>query len=239
MRVSEYYNLGREQPSLEFVDVDIHGDTHVYVDPHALRYIDSDWSNECVSLLQNFFDTVMQAIRQGQHNRAKVLLASLSEPNQTHLGLSRGRAQGRGMGSELARDVWESISKSRAVATGLIEDLEDTVLFVDGVGFDIISDVTTNIIRGRLITFTQDACTYYGIPMTDDVDSGQLWDRHARRGIQHYTRLPVTSGMALTGWKVGVVGREGRRFFLLMAPPTAGPPAPVAAPLPVASSTPG
>lgn len=192
MRVSEHFNLGRAQPSLEFVDVDIHGDTRVFVDPRALRYIESDWSRECVSLLQNFFDTVMDAIRTGNHARARQLLASLSEPNETHLGLSRGRAQGRGMGSGLARDAWRSISRSRAVASGLLEDLEDTVLFVEGIGFDIISDITTNIIRDPLIEFTQDVAAYYEIPVMDGVVSGQLWDRRGQRWTQHYTSLPVT-----------------------------------------------
>lgn len=192
MRVSAHYKLGRSQPSLEFVDVDIRGDTRVFVDPRALRLIDSDWSRECVSLLQNFFDTVLEAIRAGNNPRARELLASLSEPNETHLGLSRGRAQGRGMGTELARDAWRSISQSRAVSTGLIEDLEDTVLFVEGIGFDIISDVTTNIIRSQLIEFTQDVARYYGIPLVENVVSGQTWDRRARRWTQSYTSLPRT-----------------------------------------------
>lgn len=192
MRVSEYFSLGRTQPTLEFLDVEISGDTRVFVDPRALRFIESDWSRECVSLLQNFFDTVMQAISSKDHARARQLLASLSEPNETHLGLSVGRAQGHGMGTYLARDAWKSISKSRAIGTGLLEDLEDTVLFVDGIGFDIVSDITTNIIREQLIEFTHDACDYYGIPMTDNVVSGQLWDRRSRRWSQRYVALPMT-----------------------------------------------
>lgn len=193
MRASEFFGLNRTQPTLEFVDVDIQGDTRVFVDPRAFRFIDSAWSRECTSLLQNFFDTVLQAIRSNDHAKARYLLASLSEPNETHLGLSKGRAQGRGMGTELARDVWSSISRSRAVASGLIEDLEDTVLFVEGIGFDIVSDITTNIIRSQLIEFTHDVADYYGIPMTRDVGSGQIWNRQQRKWTQQYTELPVTS----------------------------------------------
>ena len=64
----------------------------------------------------------------------------------------------------LAERVWEALSRSEAVTTGLIEDLEDTILFVPGIGFDIISDIATNIIRVQLIEFTQDVCGYYNIP---------------------------------------------------------------------------
>lgn len=197
MRVSEYFGLHRTQPSLEFVDIDIRGDVPVFVDPRTLRFIDSNWGQACVSLLQNFFDTVMTAIRSGDNAHARRLLSSLGEPNETRLGLSRDRAQGRGMGTELARDAWKSLSRSRAVGSGLLEDLEDTVLFVEGIGCDIVSDITTTIIRSQLIEFTHDACEYYGIPLEDDVISGQLWNARSRRWRQEYTRLPVSKGNRL------------------------------------------
>lgn len=194
MRVSKFYELSRTQPSLEFVDVDIDDDLAVFVDPRSLRYVESPWAMECVSLLQNFFDTVMAAIKSGDDSRAKTLLSSLNEPNETRLGLSQGRAQGHGMGEQLAKDTWESLSKSRAVKTGLLEDLEDTVLFVEGIGFDIISDITTNILRSQLIEFTHDVCDYYDIPLQSDVASGQMWDRGTRSWLQEYTSLPVPNG---------------------------------------------
>jgi hypothetical protein len=82
VRVSEHYSLGLTQPSLEFVDVDILSDTRVFVDPRAHHSVDSDWGNECVSLLQSFFSTVLDAIQTGRNGRARDLLASLSEPNR-------------------------------------------------------------------------------------------------------------------------------------------------------------
>jgi hypothetical protein len=192
MRVSEFFKLGRTQPSLEFVDVDILKDTQVFIDPRAFRFVYSDWSQECACLLQNFFDTVISSIRTGDHVKARRLLSSLSEPNETRLGLSHGKAQGRGMGDALARDVWKSLSRSRAISSGLIEDLEDTVLFVEGIGFDILSDITTNIVRSQLLEFTQDVAGFYGIPLTKGIGSGQLWDRQTRQWSQKYTSLPLT-----------------------------------------------
>jgi hypothetical protein len=193
VHISEYFQLGRSQPSLEFVDVDIEGDTRVYVDPRALHNIGSGWAAQCVSLLQSFFGTVLEAIQSGDDELAQGLLASLNEPNETRLGLSRDRARGRGMGRDLAKAMWRQLRNSRAVSTGLLADLEDTVLFVDYIGFDIISDITTNIIRGPLIDFTHDAANYYGIPLTDDVDSGRLWHSRSREWTQEYVSLPVTT----------------------------------------------
>jgi len=131
VHISEYFQLGRSQPTLEFVDVDIEGDVRVYVDPRALRNIDSAWAAQCVSLLQSFFSTVLEAIQSGDDERARTLLASLNEPNETRLGLSRDRARGHGMGRDLAEAMWKQLRNSRAVTTGLLTDLEDTVLFVD------------------------------------------------------------------------------------------------------------
>jgi hypothetical protein len=85
-----------------------------------------------MALVQDFFQTVLNAIKGGDHNKARMLLGQLREPNETRLGLSRGRARGRALGDQSARDVWEALRKSEAVQSGLLEDLEDTILMVEG-----------------------------------------------------------------------------------------------------------
>ncbi len=192
MRISAYYKLGRTQPSLDFVDVDVRGDARVFVDPRALRLLRSRWGDECVALVQNYFSTVLNSIHDGKHIYARDLLQVLREPNETHLGLSVGRARGRGLGRQSARDVWEALSKSEAVKSGLLEDLEDTILMVEGISSDIISDITTNIIRGPLIEYTQAMATYYGIPLEDEVNSGPLWDPGGHRWYSKFVKLSVT-----------------------------------------------
>lgn len=192
MRVSELYELGLEQASLDFVDVDVRDDTHLFIDPRALHHVDTEWTQECVSDLQSFISTVLSRIQSGDDAGARVLLASLSEPNETHLGVSEGRARGRGMGPDLAKTIWEGLKTSRAVESGLIEDLEDTILFIEHIGHDIISDITTNIIRGPLIGYTQEVAAYYEIPLQDNVVSGRIWDGGRRSWTQGFTKLPVT-----------------------------------------------
>src|SRR5262249_48422735 len=132
MRISEHFHLGRSQPTLDFVDVDIRGDTPVFISPRALMLLPSEWGDACVHLVQNFFQTVLGFIRSGENARAEALLRVLREPNETHLGLSRGKSQGRALGSASARDVWKALSESEAAASGLLQDLEDTVLMVEG-----------------------------------------------------------------------------------------------------------
>ena len=197
MRVSEHFALGRTQPTLDFVDVDVVGDVAVFVDPRALRLLNTPWADECVSLIQSFFTTVMEAIRAGQDDTARQLLAALREPNETHLGLSRGRSRGRALGPGSAHDVWDALSQSEAAKSGLLEDLEDTILMVEGISADIVSDIATNLIRGPLIRYTQEACSAYDIPFDNDVDSGPLWDAQAQRWFNEFVRLPVVNDSKL------------------------------------------
>ena len=193
MRVSTYYSLNRTQPSLDFVDVDIYGDSRVFVDPRALRLLKTEWAEECVALIQHFFGVVIAAIQGNRHCEARNLLSALREPNETHLGLSKGKARGRALGTESAKKVWESLLESEAASSGLLEDLEDTILMIPGISSDIVSDISTNIIREPLIRYTQGICTRYGIPLQDGVDSGPLWDPSTAEWYNEFTSLPMTS----------------------------------------------
>jgi len=192
MRVSEYYQLGRTQPELDFVDVDVYGDSRLFIDPRALRLLPSEWGRECVSLVQNFFREVLRHIREGNPRGAQALLATLREPNETHFGLSKQRASGRAVGREKAQLLGEALARSEAARSGLLEDLEDTILMVEGVAADLVSDMTTNIIRGPLIRYTQDMCNYYGIPMDGTIPSGPLWDPAERHWYDGDVNLPWT-----------------------------------------------
>ena len=192
MRVSEYFKLGRSQPSLDFVEVDVRNDTKVFVDPRAIRLLQSPWAGECVALIPNFFGTVLADIKRGADDHARDLLVELREPNETHMGLSRGRPQGRAVGTESAQDVWEALSRSQAAQSGLLEDLEDTILMVPGISSDIVSDIATNIILQPFIEYTNEVAKYYGIPLEEEVDSGPLWDPKAKRWFSRWVPLPVT-----------------------------------------------
>ena len=193
MRVSQFYKLGRSQPTLDFVDVDTVADTPVFISPKALTMLPSEFGDECVHAIQSFFKTILELIRVGRNSEAERLLRSLREPNETRFGLSKGKARGRAIGSRSAHDVWDALSKSEAAKSGLLEDLEDTVLMIEGVDVDIVSDITTNIIRSPLIRYTQRMCEQYGIPMERDVDSGPLWNAREKAWYSQFVQLPIVS----------------------------------------------
>jgi hypothetical protein len=190
VRVSEKYGLGVTQASLDFVDVDIRGDVPVFIDPKAIRLQQGDWAEACQALLQSFFNELLQAIQRGDRRRIAELVLHLGEPNETHLGLSKGKARGNGLGSgRKSAAIVDALASSVAGKSGLLQDLEETVLFVDGVGRDVISDITTNIIRGPLIQYTQRMCKFYGIPM-ELQDSGFMWDPGRTAWVDNMVELP-------------------------------------------------
>ena len=171
-RVSQFFELGRDQSTLDFVDVPIGNDVPVFLDPSRLRAMDSTWASECVSLLQHYFGCVLRHLADGNKAEGTALLAALTEKNEFHLGLSKGLSDGRAFGRGYAERVWHALERSKARTTGLLQDIDDTCLFIDGIGPDRISDAVCNILRGPFIAYTHKMCVYYGIPMKQGVASG-------------------------------------------------------------------
>jgi hypothetical protein len=193
MRVSEYFTLNKTQAFLDFVDVRLDTDIAVFVDPTALKSLKSSWGQECTSLVQHYFETVLKRIKSGDDKGAQLLVSSLRERNEFHLGYSSGESHGHGFGSKSAESVWGALSKSQAAKSGLLKDLEDTCLLIEGIGRDMVSDAVCNIIRGPLIKYTQDMCRYYGIALTPNVASGPTWNPAAEAWESTFVELPTTT----------------------------------------------
>jgi len=172
----------------------LHTDLPVFVEPSAIRSLGTQWSNQCVALLQNFFSSVLDAVKRGDKARAVELLSSLRERNEFHLGYSSGKSRGHAFGTGSAGSVWDSLLRSKAAKTGVLKDLEDTALLIDGVGPDMISDAVCNIIRGPLIEYTQDMCRYYEIPLKAGVVSGPMWDMQTSNWVSKFVDLPLPMG---------------------------------------------
>lgn len=190
--VSTFFKLGRDQTTLDFVDVPIRNDTPVFLDPSRLRAMQSTWASECNSLLQHYFETLLEHVRKNNKTAGMKMLEALSEKNEFHLGFSSGISSGNAFGHGYSEIVWNALTKSKASTTGLLKDIEDTCLFIEGIGPDRISDAVCNIIRAPLIQYTQDMCQYYGIPLTSDIDSGPVWDPQSDRWDDGLIPLPTT-----------------------------------------------
>lgn len=77
MKFSKHFKLKREQPELDFVDVDPSQDLRLFIDPYALAYRLDTWSVQCAEDVLSFFQAAVDAIRSGEDSYARALLNNL------------------------------------------------------------------------------------------------------------------------------------------------------------------
>ncbi|TKW61399.1 MAG: hypothetical protein DI628_01875 [Blastochloris viridis] len=195
VRFTEHFGIPLTQHSVDFVNVNLDSDIPLFIDPVALAEREDEWAQVCTGMVAGFFQRIVDLIRSGDEATALKLLDGLSEPNDTRLGLSKGAPKGRGVSGRQARYVYGALVRSNAVRSGLVSDISDCDLFIEGIGRDKISDMTTNIIRGQLIEYTQQQCVLHDIPMTDDVVSGRIWlPDKGKWQTNKYVNLPTYNG---------------------------------------------
>ena len=191
IRASRHFKLNKTQTELDFVDVILNGDLPLFIDPYALSKREDPWSVEASNLVVDFFQQVINHIGKGEDDRARAILSRLKEPNDTGLGLSKKKRRGRGVSGQQSVDVFEHLKDSSAARTGFLKDLEDCELLIPGISSDKISDITTNIIREKLVEYTSDQCQLHGIP-TRSIPAGRFWDPHRHEWApEGYAELPT------------------------------------------------
>ena len=120
------------------------------------------------------------------------------------------------------RAVGPSAPKSRAAQSGILTEIAECDLFVQGIGRDKISDMTTNIVRRLLIEYTQAQCNFHGIPLIGEVASGRLWDAAEQQWEDEYVSLPVVAGKKVilvpkysVRYKMAIEGKDYYDHFAL------------------------
>jgi hypothetical protein len=189
---SEAFNLDKTQSELDFVDVPIAADLPLFVDPFALSQRVDPLCIDAHGTLCDFFQRLVDAIRTGNTREAELLLAHLGEPNETHLGVSRSRPRGAGIGAGQSQLLLDALTGSTAVRTGFLKSLEECELMIEGIGRDKISDLTTNIIRAHLAVYTKAQCALWGIP-TRFAPLPPVYSVERQRWVSTYHELPIVN----------------------------------------------
>jgi hypothetical protein len=193
-RLTNAFRLNLDQSQLDFVDVDTDYDANFFIDPYALELRDDEWCRDCTTKIRSYFGILLEQLRANDGVRVDHLVSHLTEPQETFLGVSSGRPQGRGIGRGQSQDIVSALRYSTAFQTGLLSDLAEAELFIKGIGPDKISDLTTNIIRGALIDYTRQQCNLLGIEMRPNTAHAPVWNEAELRWQTGYTSLPVVNG---------------------------------------------
>ena len=161
MRFSDQFKLNKSQSELDFVDIPLHTDLPLFIDPYAISMISDEWFIECNDLIVDYFQLIIDIIKKGNKSLVLTMLEHLNEPNETHLGLSTGKPAGRGVGKDQSVELYERFKNSKAVQTGKLQDISECELVIPGISRDKISDMTVNIIKEKLFEYTKHQCELY------------------------------------------------------------------------------
>ena len=204
MKISRIYQLAKTQAELDFVDIDVAKDLPLFLDPFFLGNRTDQWSADATLTLKSFFQHLIDLIRSGKETDARHMFEHLHEPNATCLGLSKGRPEGNGVGKTDTVKIYDNLLKSKAIQTGLLQDIEDNMLFIEGFGKDKLSDMTTNIIRKDLMLYTQFQCKLHHIPLRK-LPSDFYWSRKDNVWTSEFTEMLLVKNRKILLVPKGVV----------------------------------
>lgn len=187
---SKAFKLGKTQLELDFVDIPLQTDVWLFVDPFAISQRPDPWSQQAHRTIMTFFQRIVDYTREGRLDDAEKLLSNLNEPNEIHFGLSKKESAGAGIGPFQAKQLFDALKGSAAVATGFLSSLEECELMIEGIGRDKISDLTANVIRGHLADYTKQQCELHGVPM-HEVATPPLFNADTGAWESRYVTLPV------------------------------------------------
>ncbi|MDP2012903.1 MAG: hypothetical protein Q8L05_01625 [Actinomycetota bacterium] len=210
--VTDYYGIDRSVP---FVNVDIAADNRLYVDPRAirLRREPQPYAAAAIECADTFLREVTRCVIDGtptEMARGEDLLQHFVEPWETRLGMAVEGFRGHGGAEVVGTRIWTALTDDvRAlVRIGVLRQLEDLPLFVDGVDRDITSDVTTRIIFEPLARFTAAVIADYPEFSVGghrvETFRRQVWDPAKCGWSEATVSLPVSGGRPLLlvpkGW---------------------------------------
>lgn len=176
MKISEILNLNKSQFELDFVDIDIERDIPLFIDSNLIRKYDSEFNARFVVTMDSFFSYLINTLSNDFDQQAKYLCSHLSEINETHLGLSKGKSQGKGVGQLGAEKIFDALKNSQAIENGVLKNIEDLRVLVNGFDKDMLSDMLTNILKKQLLEYTINQCNLLNIKLTPNVPSGFFWN---------------------------------------------------------------
>ncbi|MDM5339695.1 hypothetical protein QUF84_21070 [Fictibacillus enclensis] len=182
MKISEYFELGKGQKDLDFVDINFLYDSRLFIDPSRIHIIEKEWYQEASDTIFDFFNHILTLYRNGEREKAKELFRFGREPKETCLGMSSQGTDGRGASSDLLAKIFDSVSEKRLIEDGLIEAPMDYCVFVEDFAEDRMSDLVTNLIRKQLLDYTIRQCEIYNIPLTEnEMEVGHYWNYKTNR----------------------------------------------------------
>lgn len=223
--ITQHYGISGPVP---FIDVEVAADNRLYVDPHAIRLCTprQPFADHALLCLDTFTEQVTESILEGTPKslrRGEQILQRFVEPWETRLGMSRRGFYGHGGGDVVGNWIWDVLTDDveALVRIGVLKQIEDLALFVNGVDRDITSDITTRIIFDALVKFTAQMLAQYPEFTENEHQVGsftrQIWSVDELDWVEVEVTLPIADGKALllvpTGWARPTLLMSAGRYY--------------------------
>lgn len=164
------YGIDRTSSDAWF-DPKLHTDTALFIDPFLMfNTTDGPWSTVHARMVEFFNEALsLIAAAHGDHDskawKQAAIMLTFPEPPQFCLGYSKTTIFGHGTGPEIAAAMLTA--GERAINAGItdITQFGELLLFGDGFGPDLISDMTCNIVMDLFATYTCDVARTHGLPV--------------------------------------------------------------------------
>ena len=194
--ISNYYKLGGQQPNFDFVDIKLNTDNLLFIDPRLIENSNDLIAKKMQLRIESFWGELIRSVKSKDVKKIYYMLSGLKEPNETRLGYAFSKPKGNSVADKLKPKIVDAIQRNKAVKTGVLSHFSDVELFIEDVGSDRISDITTKIIKEVLIEFTQEQCKLHNIQM-QLVKQDDIYDYQTQKWVKRKVNLPVYSKKAI------------------------------------------
>ena len=141
----------------------LHQDTLLFIDPFSVFKSQDELFKDSYSEIMYFFQQAFELIAHSggleshlSYKKAKNMLM-FPEVNSICLGYSNTQ-HGSGTGLKWSKTLTHNISRLIAKGVTHISHFEELGIFCEGIGPDRLSDMTANLLKTRLIAYTQKIC---------------------------------------------------------------------------------
>jgi hypothetical protein len=192
---SEKFNI-KDAGEQEWFDPILHQDTKLFIDPFLVFQTEDPLFQHTYEDMMRFINKAFSLIAEsgGRENNTNYLKAlsmlRFHEVNELCLGYSSNR-QGAGPGPEWSKKLAYNITHCIKNSILQLDHLEEIGLFTLGIGPDSISDISENLMKEKLISYTQSICRKHNIPMQKVFLKNAKFDHRFLRWSDQNVELPL------------------------------------------------
>lgn len=195
MLFSEFYEI-KLRGDEEWFDPILHRDTLLFIDPFSVFKSENDLFKDSYFEIMYFFEQVFELIAHSgsikTHTSFKKAVNMLMFPEVNAICLGYSNMQrGSGTGPRWAKTLADNISNIISKGITNLSHFEELGIFCEGIGPDRISDMTANLLKSRLVNYTQRICNKYNITMEKKTVQHACFDFKFKRWEHRECLLPV------------------------------------------------